>query len=338
MAKWIQDEHKVEPIIEPAVQKETFPQYRSYKSTDLPLPYHIVDFIICIGGDGTLLHANSLFKRRIPPVVAFYHGTLGFLTPFKVENFKIVLSDVILGNVSIMLRSRLLCSIHRSDGKKKLAVNHSNRCCGGLNDVADTPIFPEDDHFSPDCGEDDGILDDPESHLHALSDPENLLGYSMDSSRPGFYVLNEVVVDRGQSPYVTSLQTYCNGHLITNVKADGLILSTATGSTAYSLAAGGAMIHPEVPAILYTPICPHSLSFRPVVFPDHAKLRVQVSEASRASAWVSFDGRFRTELSSLDSVIVRTSKWPLPFVTTGSPVQWIHNLATNLHWNNHTKL
>jgi len=273
-------------------------------------------------------------------VVAFYHGTLGFLTPFKVENFKTVLNDVVLGNASIMLRSRLLCHIQRSDGKKKVVPDKHNKCNGGFSDGSHSPIFPEDDHFVADGEDDDDVLDDPEAHLHARSDPENMLGYSQDCSRPsGFYVLNEVVVDRGQSPYVTNIQSYCNGHLITTVKADGLILATATGSTAYSLAAGGAMIHPEVPAILYTPICPHSLSFRPVVFPDHSKLRVQISESSRASGWVSFDGRFRTELLSLDSVVVRTSRWPLPFVTTGSAVQWIHNLARNLHWNdNNTKL
>lgn len=88
--------------------------------------------------------------------------------------------------------------------------------------------------------------------------------------------LNEVVIDRGISPFLTNLDVYCDGVFLTHVQGDGLIVSTPTGSTAYNLAAGGSMVHPQVPAILFTPICPHSLSFRPLIFPDHVQLCVQV--------------------------------------------------------------
>jgi NAD+ kinase len=63
------------------------------------------------------------------------------------------------------------------------------------------------------------------------------------------------------------------------LQGDGLIVATPTGSTAYSLAAGGSMVHPQVPGMLFTPICPHSLSFRPLIFPDHVQLVVQVGQA-----------------------------------------------------------
>ena len=64
--------------------------------------------------------------------------------------------------------------------------------------------------------------------------------------------------------------------LLLPLQGDGLIVATPTGSTAYSLAAGGSMVHPQVPCILFTPICPHSLSFRPLMFPDHVQLCIQV--------------------------------------------------------------
>jgi NAD+ kinase len=83
---------------------------------------------------------------------------------------------------------------------------------------------------------------------------------------------------------------------MTTVQADGLTISTPTGSTAYSLSAGGSLAHPEIPAILITPICPHTLSFRPMLLPDSMELRICVPYNSRSTAWASFDGRGRVEL------------------------------------------
>ncbi|CAG2122000.1 unnamed protein product, partial [Medioppia subpectinata] len=90
-------------------------------------------------------------------------------------------------------------------------------------------------------------------------------------------VLNEVVVDRGPSPYLSNIDLYIDGKHITTVQGDGLIVSTPTGSTAYAVAAGASMIHPSVPAIMVTPICPHSLSFRPIVVPAGVELKICVS-------------------------------------------------------------
>lgn len=138
-----------------------------------------------------------------------------------------------------------------------------------------------------------------------------------------FVVLNEVVLDRGLSPFLCNLDLYIEGKYITTVQGDGLIVSTPTGSTAYAVAAGASMVHPSVPAIMVTPICPHSLSFRPIVvpagiqlkvnqlilsirftlkpnlhfFPIHNYVQILVSKDSRGPAWVSFDGRKRQELN-----------------------------------------
>ena len=97
-------------------------------------------------------------------------------------------------------------------------------------------------------------------------------------------------------------------------QGDGLIVSTPTGSTAYAVAAGASMIHPSVPAVMVTPICPHSLSFRPIVVPAGVELRISVSPASRNTAWLSFDGRKRQELCHGDSLRVTTSIYPIPSI------------------------
>ena len=97
-------------------------------------------------------------------------------------------------------------------------------------------------------------------------------------------------------------------------QGDGLIVSTPTGSTAYAVAAGASMIHPSVPAVMVTPICPHSLSFRPIVVPAGVELKISVSPDSRNTAWVSFDGRKRQELCHGDSLRVNTSIYPIPSI------------------------
>lgn len=95
-------------------------------------------------------------------------------------------------------------------------------------------------------------------------------------------------------------------HHLTTVQADGLTVSTPTGSTAYSLSAGGSLVHPQIPAILLTPICPHTLSFRPMLLPDSMELRICVPYNSRSTAWASFDGRGRVELKRECALVTAT--------------------------------
>ncbi|CAD7703844.1 unnamed protein product [Ostreobium quekettii] len=149
-----------------------------------------------------------------------------------------------------------------------------------------------------------------------------------------YEVLNEVVVDRGASPYLTNIECLERGRMITRVQADGIILATPTGSTAYSVAAGGSMVHPNVPAMLITPICPHSLTFRPVVLPDYADVELKIPEGSRSTGWVSFDGRERRELCAGDSVRVRMSRHPVPTISKEDQTgDWFHSLEKCFGWN-----
>ncbi|KAI5952632.1 UTR1 [Candida jiufengensis] len=145
-------------------------------------------------------------------------------------------------------------------------------------------------------------------------------------------VLNEVVVDRGPSPFVTQLELYGDGNLLTIAQADGLIIATPTGSTAYSLSAGGSLVHPGVSAISVTPICPHTLSFRPILLPDGMFLKIKVPSSSRSTAWCSFDGRVRTELKKGYYVTVQASPFPFPTVIS-SKTEYIDSVSRNLHWN-----
>ncbi|GAB2240452.1 hypothetical protein Droror1_Dr00020970 [Drosera rotundifolia] len=149
-----------------------------------------------------------------------------------------------------------------------------------------------------------------------------------------FEVLNEIVVDRGSNPYLSKIECYEHDRLITKVQGDGVIIATPTGSTAYSTAAGGSMVHPNVPCMLFTPICPHSLSFRPVILPDSARLELKIPEDARSNAWVSFDGKRRQQLSRGDSVRISMSQHPLPTVNKSDQTgDWFHSLIRCLNWN-----
>ncbi|KAM8830187.1 NAD kinase isoform 1-T1 [Synchiropus picturatus] len=249
-----------------------------------------VDFIICLGGDGTLLYASSLFQDSVPPVMAFHLGSLGFLTPFSFDTYQSQVTQVIEGNAGIILRSRLKVRVQKENWEKKPRVDEK------------------------------GIImtnGDTESHK-AIN----------------YQVLNEVVVDRGPSSYLSNVDLFLDGHLITTVQGDGVIVSTPTGSTAYAVAAGASMIHPNVPAIMITPICPHSLSFRPIVVPAGVELRIMLSCDARNTAWVSFDGRGRQEISHGDSITITTSCFPVPSICFRDPVNdWFESLARCLHWN-----
>lgn len=145
-------------------------------------------------------------------------------------------------------------------------------------------------------------------------------------------VLNELVVDRGPSPYVTNLELYGDGALLTVAQADGLIIATPTGSTAYSLSAGGSLVHPQVSAISVTPICPHTLSFRPILLPDGMTLKVKVPITSRAKAWASFDGKTRHLIEKGFYVTVQASPFPFPTVRS-SKNEYMDSISRNLNWN-----
>ncbi|PHH72758.1 hypothetical protein CDD80_4281 [Ophiocordyceps camponoti-rufipedis] len=293
---------------------------------------HMFDFVITLGGDGTVLYASWLFQRIVPPVLSFALGSLGFLTKFDFDDFAPTLDSALNRGVTVSLRLRFETTIMRSIRRKPLANGHS------------------DEH------------DDAAHRRRDLV--EELIGEERDdapSHRPdGTYeILNEIVVDRGPNPSeqppppvslflyfsLTNSQAMSYTELFgddehfTSVLADGICVSTPTGSTAYNLAAGGSLCHPENPVMLLTSICAHTLTFRPVILPDTIVLRVGVPYNARTSAWASFDGRERVELCPGDYVTISASRYPFASVQTEGrrSEDWINSISGKLGWNTRQK-
>ena len=132
------------------------------------------------------------------------------------------------------------------------------------------------------------------------------------------HVVNEVVIDRGPSPYTVQLNVYIDGNQITCAVGDGLIIATPTGSTAYNLAAGGSILEANTHCICLTPLAPHSLSFRPIILHASAEIRIEKVIDGRNSAWVSLDGANRFKLNEGESILISGSEHPLSMVTLKS--------------------
>ncbi|CCK71819.1 NADH/NAD(+) kinase KNAG_0I00280 [Huiozyma naganishii CBS 8797] len=146
------------------------------------------------------------------------------------------------------------------------------------------------------------------------------------------HILNEVTIDRGPSSFITMLELYGDNSLMTVAQADGIIVATPTGSTAYSLSAGGSLIYPTVNAIAVTPICPHTLSFRPIILPDTIQLKIKVPLRARGTAWASFDGKDRVELQKGDYITVCASPYWFPTIES-TPTEFINSISRTLNWN-----
>jgi NADH kinase len=97
------------------------------------------------------------------------------------------------------------------------------------------------------------------------------------------HAMNDIVLHRGDTPNLTTLDIYIDGEFLTRTTADGVCLSTPTGSTAYSLSSGGSIVHPLVPSILITPICPRSLSFRPLIVPLTSHIKIKIASRQNSS-------------------------------------------------------
>ncbi|KAF3908485.1 hypothetical protein ABW21_db0204434 [Orbilia brochopaga] len=152
-----------------------------------------------------------------------------------------------------------------------------------------------------------------------------------------YSVLNELVVDRGPNATLSSTELFADGEHLTSVQADGICIATPTGSTAYSLAAGGSLSHPDNPVMLVSPICAHSLSFRPIILPDSMVVRVAVPYDARSSAWASFDGKERVELHRGDYVTLAASRFPFAFIQSKAHQgDWFDSLSRTLQWNSRT--
>jgi NAD+ kinase len=144
----------------------------------------------------------------------------------------------------------------------------------------------------------------------------------------GFEALNDVVINRGELAGIVRLPTYIDGGYLTTYVADGLIVATATGSTAYALAVGGPILPPELKSILLIPIAPHLSMDRAIVLSQGSKVEVEVSTDHRAILII--DGQFHVELQHNDRVLVRASPYTSRFVRLQERVYLYQTLMERL--------
>ncbi|KAJ3518117.1 hypothetical protein NLJ89_g58 [Agrocybe chaxingu] len=289
---------------------------------------HLFDFVVTLGGDGTVLFTSWLFQHIVPPVLPFALGSLGFLTNFDFADHQAVMDSAIDNGIRVNLRMRFTCTVYRAvangQGKGRKAVKKGETGEIMMKNIEKGGWEALEGGWSGGFAAPEGKCKTKDKEIMCFT------------TRPveTFEVLNDLVVDRGPSPYVSLLELFGDEHHMTTVQADGLTVSTPTGSTAYSLSAGGSLVHPEIPAILITPICPHTLSFRPMLLPDSMELRICVPFNSRSTAWASFDGRGRVELKQGDHIKVTASKYPFPTVCADKQsTDWFHAISRTLKWN-----
>lgn len=144
-------------------------------------------------------------------------------------------------------------------------------------------------------------------------------------------VLNDIVINRGALARLANIEAYINDHYLTTFKADGLIVATPTGSTAYSLGAGGPVIHPDVPGIILTPICAFTLTNRPLIIPDSTKIRLKL-EKKASDIMLTFDGQEGLDITHKDTIIVRKAPHPLNMITLPGQ-HYFDVLKAKLRWS-----
>ena len=144
--------------------------------------------------------------------------------------------------------------------------------------------------------------------------------------------LNDVVITKAARARMTDLSVFVGDEFVTRVKADGLIVATPTGSTAYNLAAGGPIVQPVVDAIVLTPIAPHMLTNRPIVIPASSVVRVQPMMAERDELYVTFDGQAGYQLEKGDEVRIRCADRRVRLLRPSSR-SYFEVLRQKLKWN-----
>ncbi|MFO7748955.1 MAG: NAD(+)/NADH kinase [Desulfobacteraceae bacterium] len=144
-------------------------------------------------------------------------------------------------------------------------------------------------------------------------------------------VLNDVVINKSALSRLAYSAVYINSSYLTTFKADGLIVGTPTGSTAYSLAAGGPVIHPTVPGIILTPICPFTLTNRPLIVADTSEIEIRL-EGDPSDIVLTFDGQEGMDIDSRDRIIVKKSANSVKMITF-SDQNYFNVLKARLMWS-----
>ena len=312
-------------IFEPNVAAELheqlpFPIYTSSRvTTHLP---EKIDIVTTLGGDGTILRAASLFSlhEEVPPILGFSMGTVGFLGEWKFDEYKRAWREVYMSGSGVSVEdlqgphTRVAAGATGTTTTKppKNATGETTTTTpSGWDLVRGQSMGPQRSSkmllrhrlkvglYGP-TGENlnrrliPAPYGDPDVRLPDASAASESAYQSARDPPSSIHVINELLVHRGPHPHLVIMDILINGRFLTEAVADGIIVSTPTGSTAYSLSAGGSIVHPLVKSVLITPICPRSLSFRPLVVPLNSRISLRLSEKNRGrDLEVSVDGKRR---------------------------------------------
>jgi len=241
---------------------EQIGQVNGYAGEEIP---ELVDLIIVLGGDGTLISVARRVAEQNIPIVGVNLGRLGFLTEITRDELPEMLEQLIADDYQVSDRMMLDALIHRND---------------------------------------------------------KVVGK--------FTVLNDVVINKGALARIIDMETYVDGRYLTSYKADGLIISTPTGSTGYNLAAGGPIIYPDINSLLITPICPHMLTNRPIMVWSRSVIEIKVKFEDDV-VFFPADGQIGHKLLPGDRVEVRRSESRTRLVSSPSK-DYFEILRTKLSW------
>jgi NAD+ kinase len=223
------------------------------------------DFVIVLGGDGTLLSTARAVARSGIPILGVNMGSLGFLTEVRQDEVTEALEAITTGHCELSHRGLLHCEVERE-----------GLCCATYD------------------------------------------------------ALNEVVLNQQGVARITEFEVKLDGVFVSNYKADGLIVSTPTGSTAYSLAAGGPILAPDVPGFVITPVASHALTNRPLVVRDTAAIEVRLI-VTRLQAYLTVDGQEGEPLQEGDVVRCRKSEFKVKLYKLPER-SFFHVLRSKLKW------
>jgi NAD+ kinase len=230
-----------------------------------------LDYLLTLGGDGTLLRGARVLNGADTPILGVNLGRVGFLTTVSADMLEWALDALARKAYVTEARLMLQASIVSKGGK----------------------------------------------------------------ARPEPIVLNDVVVHKGGVARVVRLKVSVDGDEVAQYSADGIIVSTPTGSTAYSMSAGGPIVVPGVDAIVVTAICPHTLAVRPLVLPAQAVVSVQPIPPWTDDVLVSFDGQVGTTVQPGERLDVRRADRPVLLIRLG-PESYFKRLRKKLHWGDLT--
>ncbi len=223
------------------------------------------DMFVSFGGDGTMLRAVTYVKDLDIPIVGVNTGRLGFLSTFKKEDVRKVVTEFVAGSFSIQERSLI-----------EINLDHDVAEYGNLN-----------------------------------------------------FALNEITISRKDTTSMITIETYLDGEYLTSYWADGLIVSTPTGSTGYSLSCGGPVIAPSTKSLVLTPIAPHNLNARPFVIPDNTEIRLKVY-GREDNHLVSLDSRIAT-IPNEKEIVVKKSDFTIKMVEYKSE-SFLKTLRNKMLW------